>query len=41
MAPIKPIGIAATGVTKPAAGVIATRPDTPPETAPNTVGLPR
>src|ERR1700675_3065429 len=29
------------GVTKPAAGVIATRPATAPEAAPSTVGLPR
>ena len=33
--------MAAIGVTKPAAGVMATSPDTPPEAAPNTVGLPR
>ena len=33
--------IAAMGVTKPAAGVIATRPATAPEAAPSTVGLPR
>src|SRR6266851_3839364 len=32
---------AAMGVTKPAAGVIATRPATAPEAAPSTVGLPR
>src|SRR5687767_2667807 len=30
-----------TGPTKPAAGVIATRPATAPEAAPSTVGLPR
>ncbi len=33
--------MAAIGVTKPAAGVIATRPATAPEAAPSTVGLPR
>src|SRR5437899_5207099 len=36
-----PITIAAIGVTKPAAGVIATSPATAPEAAPRTVGLPR
>src|SRR5262245_16866036 len=36
-----PITIEAIGVTKPAAGVIATRPATAPEAAPRTVGLPR
>ena len=36
-----PITIAAIGVTKPAAGVIATSPATAPEAAPSTVGLPR
>src|SRR5687767_465720 len=30
-----------TGPTKPAAGVIATRPATAPDAAPSTVGLPR
>src|SRR5512134_672964 len=30
-----------TGPTKPAAGVMATRPATAPEAAPRTVGLPR
>src|SRR5262249_53516037 len=33
--------IDAIGVTKPDAGVIATRPATAPEAAPSTVGLPR
>ncbi len=32
---------APTGVTKPAAGVITTRPPTAPEQKPSTVGLPR
>src|SRR5574342_212061 len=32
---------AAMGVTKPAAGVTATRPATAPDAAPRTVGLPR
>src|ERR1041384_5577007 len=32
---------AAIGVTKPAAGAIATRPATAPEMPPSTVGLPR
>src|SRR2546426_9942250 len=32
---------AAIGVTKPAAGVIPTRPATAPEAAPSTVGFPR
>src|SRR5215510_12456216 len=36
----KPITTAAKGVTKPAAGVIATSPATAPEAAPNIVGLP-
>src|SRR5215470_10849370 len=36
----KPITIAANGVTKPDAGVIATRPATAPDAAPNIVGLP-
>src|SRR6266851_3370326 len=36
-----PITIAAIGVTKPAAGVMATSPATAPEAAPSTVGLPR
>src|ERR1051325_8213707 len=36
-----PMTIAAIGVTKPAAGVIATSPATAPEAAPSTVGLPR
>src|SRR5690242_8736717 len=36
-----PMTIAASGVTKPAAGVIATSPATAPEAAPRTVGLPR
>src|SRR5215831_1168270 len=36
-----PIAMAAIGVTKPAAGVMATRPATAPEAAPSTVGLPR
>src|SRR5689334_16276308 len=36
-----PMTIAASGVTKPAAGVIATSPATAPEAAPSTVGLPR
>src|SRR5512134_232182 len=34
-----PIRIAAMGVTKPAAGVIATRPTTAPVTIPSTLGL--
>ena len=34
-----PITIAANGVTKPAAGVIATRPTTAPTAIPNTLGL--
>src|SRR4051812_14937404 len=33
--------IAPTGVTKPAAGVITTKPPTAPEQKPSTVGLPR
>src|SRR5262249_44076140 len=36
-----PIRIDAKGVTKPAAGVTATRPATAPDAAPSTVGLPR
>src|SRR2546421_10566371 len=36
-----PMTGAAMGVTKPAAGVTATRPATAPEAAPSTVGLPR
>src|SRR6266446_864385 len=36
-----PITMEAMGVTKPAAGVIATSPATAPEAAPSTVGLPR
>src|SRR5215831_3624479 len=36
-----PITIEAMGVTKPAAGVTATRPATAPDAAPSTVGLPR
>src|SRR2546426_8345595 len=36
-----PMTRAAMGVTKPAAGVTATRPATAPEAAPSTVGLPR
>src|SRR5262247_3934864 len=36
----KPITIAAIGVTKPDAGVIATSPATAPEAAPSIVGLP-
>src|ERR1043166_7107583 len=35
-----PITTAASGVTKPEAGVIATRPPTAPDAAPSTVGLP-
>src|SRR5258706_1347729 len=35
-----PIGIAAIGVTKPHAGVMATRPATAPEAVPSIVGLP-
>ena len=35
-----PIRIAATGPTKPQAGVIATSPATAPDAAPSTVGLP-
>src|SRR5215210_7742822 len=38
---IAPTRIAATGPTKPAAGVMATSPATAPEAAPSTVGLPR
>ena len=37
---IKPITIAAGTSTNPAAGVIATKPATPPVIAPNIVGLP-
>src|SRR5262245_3681711 len=37
----KPITIDAQGATKPAAGVIATRPATAPEAAPSAVGFPR
>src|ERR1700756_4028899 len=33
--------MAATGLTKPHGGVIATRPATAPEAVPSTVGLPR
>src|SRR5262245_2731699 len=36
----KPITIAAIGVTKPEAGVIATSPATAPDAAPSIVGLP-
>src|SRR5215470_6609960 len=36
-----PITIDAIGVTKPAAGVMATSPATAPDAAPSTVGLPR
>src|SRR5437868_5962374 len=36
----KPITIDASGVTKPEAGVIATRPATAPDAAPSIVGLP-
>src|SRR5918992_4213769 len=36
-----PMMMDATGPTKPAAGVMATRPATAPEAAPSTVGLPR
>src|SRR6478672_8460690 len=36
----KPITIAASGVTKPDAGVIATKPATAPDAAPSIVGLP-
>src|SRR5689334_7188106 len=35
-----PIRIAGQGLTKPEAGVIATRPATAPEIAPNMLGLP-
>src|SRR5687768_3571874 len=38
---ITPINIALLAVTKPAAGVITTRPATIPEQKPSTVGLPR
>src|SRR5215207_4924534 len=38
-AAIPPIRIAAIGVTKPAAGVIATNPTTAPVTIPSTLGL--
>src|SRR5437868_1613974 len=37
---MKPITSADMGVTKPAAGVIATRPETQPETAPRALALP-
>src|SRR5262249_47124170 len=37
---LKPITTAASGVTKPDAGVIATRPATAPEAAPSIVGFP-
>src|SRR4030095_378100 len=41
MIPAKnPITIAAMGVTKPEAGVMATRPATAPDAAPSIVGLP-
>src|SRR3954469_21006317 len=41
MIPAKnPITIAASGVTKPEAGVIATSPATAPDAAPSMVGLP-
>src|ERR1051325_7862478 len=36
----KPITIAASGVTKPEAGVMATNPATAPDAAPSIVGLP-
>src|ERR1051326_7816112 len=36
----KPITIAASGVTKPEAGVIATKPATAPDAAPSIAGLP-
>src|SRR5262249_62145915 len=36
----KPMTTAASGVTKPEAGVIATKPATAPEAAPSMVGLP-
>src|SRR5690348_2103484 len=38
--PIRPMIIADIGPTKPAAGVMTTRPATAPEIAPSTVGLP-
>ncbi|MPM75359.1 hypothetical protein SDC9_122351 [bioreactor metagenome] len=38
--PAKPIIIEESGLTKPAPGVMATRPATQPLTAPRTVGLP-
>src|SRR5665647_1536216 len=38
---IKPIGIAAIGVTKPAAGVIATNPARTPVEKPSAVGCPK
>src|SRR3954468_1258175 len=41
MPAITPMMIAPTGVTKPAAGVITTKPPTAPEQKPSTVGLPR
>src|SRR5262249_2677743 len=37
----RPISSAGTGVTKPDAGVIATRPATAPEIAPSALGRPR
>src|SRR5580692_5582047 len=37
---MKPISNAGIGPTNPAAGVIATKPATEPEIAPNTLGLP-
>src|SRR5690349_7527291 len=40
MPAIAPMASAAMGVTKPAAGVIATNPATPPEMAPSALGLP-
>src|SRR5215471_15310063 len=36
----KPVTMAASGATKPDAGVIATRPATAPDAAPNMVGFP-
>src|SRR3954470_24890356 len=41
MPAITPMMIAPIGVTKPAAGVITTKPPTAPEQKPSTVGLPR
>src|SRR3990170_9163033 len=40
MPAVSPIRSAGMGVTKPEAGVIATRPATAPEMAPSTLGLP-